>query len=61
VNKAEFFDPSVAGGGSERRGAQRRFYEEECDPEFEIARPHNCGRLYQFLLEHKFRTGLNML
>jgi SAM-dependent methyltransferase len=40
---------------------QRHFYEEECDPEFEIARPHNCGRLYQFLIEHKFRTGLNIL
>jgi 2-polyprenyl-3-methyl-5-hydroxy-6-metoxy-1,4-benzoquinol methylase len=40
---------------------QRQFYDEECDAEFEIARPHNCGRLYQFLIEHKFRTGLQML
>ncbi len=40
---------------------QQRFYEEECDSDFEIARPHNCGRLYQFLIEHKFRTGLHVL
>jgi ubiquinone/menaquinone biosynthesis C-methylase UbiE len=40
---------------------QRHFYEEECDPEFEIARPHNCGRLYRYLIDHKFQTGLKML
>jgi SAM-dependent methyltransferase len=40
---------------------QQRFYEEECDPEFEIDRPHGCGRLYEFLIEHKFRTGLARL
>ena len=40
---------------------QRHFYEEECDPEFEIVRPHDCGRLYQFLIEHKFQTGLDVL
>jgi SAM-dependent methyltransferase len=43
------------------RSQQRHFYDEECDPEFEIARPHGCGRLYDFLLEHKFRTGLGVL
>ena len=40
---------------------QRHFYEEECDSEFEIARPHNCGRLYQFLIEYKFQAGLEVL
>jgi ubiquinone/menaquinone biosynthesis C-methylase UbiE len=40
---------------------QQRFYEEKCDPEFEITRPHSCGRLYDFLIEHKFRTGLEVL
>ena len=40
---------------------QRDFYEHECDTEFEISRPHCCGRLYQFLIEHKFQTGLRML
>ncbi|MBF6571140.1 MAG: methyltransferase domain-containing protein [Candidatus Binataceae bacterium] len=40
---------------------QRHFYDEECDPEFEITRPHGCGRLYDFLIEHKFRTGLAVL
>jgi SAM-dependent methyltransferase len=28
---------------------------------FEIRRPHVCGRLYKFLIEHKFRTGLAVL
>jgi SAM-dependent methyltransferase len=45
----------------ERGECQRRFYEEECDPEFEIARPHNCARMYQFLIEHRFQTALRML
>jgi len=49
----------TAQGGS--RSQQRHFYEEECDPEFEITRPHGCGRLYEFLIEHKFRTGRAVL
>lgn len=61
MSNKEFCDPSAARGGSDRRESQRRFYEEGCDPEFEIARPHNCGRLYQFLIEHKFRIGLKVL
>lgn len=40
---------------------QRVYYDEECDREFEIDRPHGCGRLYDFLIEHKFRTGLRVL
>jgi 2-polyprenyl-3-methyl-5-hydroxy-6-metoxy-1,4-benzoquinol methylase len=43
------------------RERQLAFYHEECDPEFEIARPHGCGRLYQFLIELKFRAGLRTL
>ncbi len=43
------------------RSRQRHFYDEECDPEFEIARPHGCGRLYGFLIEDKFRTGIAVL
>ena len=43
------------------RERQLSFYDEECDPEFEISRPHSCGRLYEFLIEHKFRTGLRVL
>jgi SAM-dependent methyltransferase len=39
---------------------QRRFYE-ECDAEFEIKRPRECGRLYQFLIEEKFRAGVDLL
>jgi SAM-dependent methyltransferase len=47
--------------GAESWERQQHFYEEECDPEFEIARPHNCGRLYQFMIEQKLRIGLKVL
>jgi len=40
---------------------QQHFYEEECDPEFEIERPHRCGRLYSFLIHHKFTLALDLL
>ncbi|HVB81977.1 MAG TPA: class I SAM-dependent methyltransferase [Candidatus Binataceae bacterium] len=46
---------------SERSGRQRHFYDEECDPEFEIARPHDCGRVYEYLIETKFRTAVGLL
>jgi 2-polyprenyl-3-methyl-5-hydroxy-6-metoxy-1,4-benzoquinol methylase len=55
---AETEQHSVQGGSWSR---QRHFYDEGCDPEFEITRPHGCGRLYDFLIEHKFRTGLAVL
>lgn len=41
--------------------SQRRYYDEACDPEFEIRRPHGCGRLYEFLIRHKIETGLAVL
>ncbi len=40
---------------------QQHYYDEACDPEFEIMRPHGCGRIYAFLIEHKFQTGLAVL
>jgi SAM-dependent methyltransferase len=40
---------------------QQRFYDEECDPEFEIARPRECGELYHYLIERKFETGREVL
>jgi SAM-dependent methyltransferase len=43
------------------RERQLSFYDQQCGAEFEISRPHGCGRLYEFLVEHKFRTGLLML
>src|SRR5262245_10172020 len=43
------------------RISQRHYYDEACDPEFEITRPHTCGRLYQFLINHKFQTGFAAL
>jgi SAM-dependent methyltransferase len=54
-------DNGVAAGLDDTRERQRAFYDEECDPEFEIARPHDCGQLYGFLIEHKFRVGLRTL
>jgi SAM-dependent methyltransferase len=61
VETKPLLDNGVAAPGNGARDRQRRFYDEECDPEFEITRPHNCGRLYQFLIEHKFSTGVRML
>lgn len=43
------------------RERQLSFYDEECDPEFEIERPHGCGRLYDFLIDYKLRAGLRVL
>jgi 2-polyprenyl-3-methyl-5-hydroxy-6-metoxy-1,4-benzoquinol methylase len=40
---------------------QQHYYDEARDPEFEIRRPRGCGRVYQFLIGHKFRTGLAVL
>ncbi len=42
-------------------GRQQRFYEEDCDPEFEIARPRECGELYDYLIERKFQAGREVL
>ncbi len=53
-------DP-VAGTIDSVRERQLAFYDEECDPEFEITRPHGCGRLYDFLIDYKFRAGLRVL
>jgi SAM-dependent methyltransferase len=47
--------------GSASSERQQRFYEEDCDPEFEIERPRDCGELYQYLIEHKFQTGREVL
>jgi ubiquinone/menaquinone biosynthesis C-methylase UbiE len=44
-----------------RREVQQHYYDEECDPEFEIMRPHRCGRLYEYFIEEKFRKGLQVL
>jgi len=43
------------------RTSQRHYYDEACDPEFEITRPHGCGKLYQFVISNKFQTGLKLL
>src|SRR5437870_13756713 len=55
--------PACSGADSrpDRRLSQRNYYDEACDPEFETTRPHTCGRLYQFLLAHKFQTGVEAL
>jgi hypothetical protein len=42
------------------RASQRHYYDEACDPEFEITRPHGCGRLYQFyIFTDKEHTVIN--
>jgi hypothetical protein len=51
----------TAGYTFANQSSQRQYYDEACDPEFEIARPHTCGQLYRFLITHKFQTGLAML
>jgi len=38
-----------------------RYYAEECDEEFEIERPGNCGLLYSFLIRYKVRSGIALL
>ena len=43
------------------RVRQCHYYDEETDPEFEITRPHGCGRLYEFLIGEKLGTGLDLL
>lgn len=43
------------------RSRQRHFYEEECNSEFEIKRPRECGRLYEFLIQEKFAVGIRTL
>jgi 2-polyprenyl-3-methyl-5-hydroxy-6-metoxy-1,4-benzoquinol methylase len=40
---------------------QQHYHDEAVDPEFETRRPHGCGRLYEFLIGHKFRTGRAVL
>jgi len=61
MNEPASIQGPSAGGVTGLRDAQLHFYDEECDPEFEITRPHGCGRIYEFLIEHKFRTGLDVL
>jgi 2-polyprenyl-3-methyl-5-hydroxy-6-metoxy-1,4-benzoquinol methylase len=51
----------IVGQGFDSQSRQRHYYDEACDPEFEINRPHHCGRLYQFLIGYKFQTGLEVL
>ena len=40
---------------------QQHYFDEASNPEFEIRRPHGCGRVYEFLIGHKFATGLAVL
>ncbi len=40
---------------------QQQYYDGAGNPEFEIQRPHGCGRIYEFLIGYKFRQGLDVL
>jgi 2-polyprenyl-3-methyl-5-hydroxy-6-metoxy-1,4-benzoquinol methylase len=59
-HKLRVYQKAVGRSDSARK-SQLSFYRDECEPEFEISRPQGCGRLYEFLIEHKFRTGLRLL
>ena len=51
----------ITAHGHARPSVQQHYYEEECDPEFEIQRPRECGRIYEYLSSHKFQTGVRLL
>src|SRR5262245_46487597 len=40
---------------------QQHYHDDAVDPEFEIRRPRGCGRVYEYLIRHKFRTGVAVL
>lgn len=46
---------------SAHKRQQMAYYDEECDAEFEITRPHGTARLYQWLLGEKFRRGVQSI
>jgi SAM-dependent methyltransferase len=48
-------------GSHTHYAGQQHYFDEACDPEFEIRRPRECGRVYQFLIGEKFRVGLSLL
>jgi 2-polyprenyl-3-methyl-5-hydroxy-6-metoxy-1,4-benzoquinol methylase len=58
---AKYLESTIVGSRSAQRESQQHYYEEECSPEFEIRRPHGCGRIYEFLIDRKFRDGLEVL
>ena len=56
--------PDIHNCFEKARSAQRkqqRFYEEDCDPQFEIARLRECGQLYHYLIDRKFQAGREVL
>jgi len=40
---------------------QIKYYNEKCDENFEINRPHGTGWLYQYLIDYKFKKAFNNL
>lgn len=55
-----FLVPETVSQGEEsaQRLTQIAYFDEECNEEFEIHRPHGCGRLYDFLLRWKFHNSV---
>ena len=49
------------GASTHHLAHQQHYHDEALDSEFEIRRPRGCGRLYEFLIGHKFRTGRAVL
>lgn len=54
-------DMVEASGARGNRVDQREYYDQACDREFEVTRPHGCGRVYEFLIARKFRDGTEVL
>ncbi|MBN2311690.1 MAG: methyltransferase domain-containing protein [Candidatus Hydrogenedentes bacterium] len=50
--------PQRAGDEDPSKRVQSGYYDEEVNPEFELNRPHGCGRAYQFLMDYKLSTAL---
>jgi len=40
---------------------QIKYYDEKCNVDFEINRPHNTGRLYKYFIDYKFKKAFNSL
>jgi ubiquinone/menaquinone biosynthesis C-methylase UbiE len=45
----------------EQKARQARFFDENCDHDFEIERPSGAGRLYQWSIQRKFKVALSLL
>lgn len=57
---SETYNKGKKEGNSVKCG-QIKYFDEECDEEFETNRPHDTGRLYEYLIDYKFRKAIESL